>query len=455
MSFGLIGIAKPLKNSSGKARRKPADHPMRLANFYDLRALRRNQWRTPRDVERIQDRKLSNLIRHAWTNVPYYRKLLTAAGLRPEDIKNREDLRLIPVTTKRILQDLPLHEKTAAGTDLRRCRITFSSGTTGMPLKIFMTSHDATLMNLSWVRAYLSNGMKPWYAIAVFIGQREENSRKSWYQHLGLWRKHEISAWRTAQDWIEELQRHKPQVIAGYVMSLKLLAEAIQAKGITGIEPKAIFHSSAILDEASRRFLTSVFRAPVIDFYGADEAGCIAWECPRCSSYHVNSDLVIVETLRNGKSAGPGEEGDVVITNLHSSAMPFIRYSLGDIGILSPKTPSCGRGLPLLEKIQGRTDDFILLKSGRRISPHPIYHCLDPVPGIRRWRMVQRDIRHLVLELEPGGAFSTETISLARDNLMGLFQGEIEIIIQEVSLIPISPRAKFRAVTSELRSGVS
>lgn len=103
-----------------------------------------------------------------------------------------------------------------------------------------------------------------------------------------------------------------------------------------------------------------------------------------------------------------------------------------------------------MEKIQGRIDDFIVLPNKRKISPHPLYHCLDPVPGIRRWRIIQTDVHHLVLELEGGRAFSSDTVSRARANLVQLLKNEIDIIVRIVPSIPVAPQTKFRAIQSEL-----
>jgi phenylacetate-CoA ligase len=423
---------------------------MKFIHVYDFIMTQRAQWKTRHKIDRIQQDRLARLIQHAWNKVPYYRDLMSSAGLRPEDIRSRDDLRMIPITTKRALQNVSLKDKIAAGTDIDRCRISHTSGTTGAPLKIYAAAGDVTRMNLSWARAYLSNGMEPWYKIAAFIGQSETIRKRSWYEYLGIWKRHEISTWKDPEDWIKEIRHSKPDVLVGYVMTLKLLAEAIQANGVHDIRPKLIYHSSAILDDASRRFLESVFRVPVIDFYGADEAGCIAWECPRCSLYHINSDMVLVEIQKDGTAARPGEAGEILITNLQSYAMPFIRYALGDVGVLSDKIPFCGRGLPLMEKIQGRMDDFIILPNKRKLPPHPLYHCLDPVPGIRRWRIIQTDIHHLVVELERGRGFSAETVSRARANLIQLLKSDIDIVVRAVPSIPIPRQTKFRAIQSEL-----
>ncbi len=158
--------------------------------------------------------------------------------------------------------------------------------------------------------------------------------------------------------------------------------------------------------------------------------------------------MTIIEILKNGEPVAPGEEGEVVITNLHSYAMPFIRYAQGDVAVLSPESPRCGRGLPLLERVLGRTDDFIVLKNGEKISPHPFYHCIDPVEGIRRWRIVQSSPNRITVEIEPEEAFHNATSLIVRGNLEELVKGQLDIDILPVDTISIDPSSKFRAVSS-------
>ena len=162
---------------------------------------------------------------------------------------------------------------------------------------------------------------------------------------------------------------------------------------------------------------------------------------------------MIVEFLKEGLPVPPGEDGEIVITNLHSYVMPFIRYSLGDVGSLSSRPVRCGRGLPLLERIEGRLDDFIRLETGEKMSPHPFYHCLDPVPGIRRWQIVQGRARAITVTLEPGKGFSEETTRRVAANLGDLLKGRLEVEIRTVDSLPVSPSAKFRAVRSEMGGG--
>jgi phenylacetate-CoA ligase len=428
---------------------------MRPWDLYHLHAILRDQWKSPAELARIRDLKLRELVRHAYRRVPYYRGLFESVRLRPEDIRTVGDLRHVPLTSRETLQGLELREKMAEGLEPGSCRQSATSGTTAFPLRICATAHDSTVMAFGWARAFLARGMKPRYRVIAFKGQKEVETGRSWYEHLGLWRRREISTWDGPLAWIRAIREWKPHVLVGYEMTLKILAEAVRDGQVHDIAPVRVFHSSGLLDAHSRELIESALRTTVVDIYGSDEGGCIAWECDTCDGYHVSSDMVIVEILNDGEPVSPGEEGEVVITNLCSYAMPFIRYRQGDAAVLSADAPVCGRGFSLLKGIQGRTADYVVLRTGEKISPHPVYHCIDPVRGIRRWRVIQETIDRLMVELEPGEGFQADTCNTVKGNLEKLTKGQIEVAIVQVSDIPVDPLVKFRSVTSRIANGMS
>ncbi len=412
--------------------------------------LLRHPRRSPAAIQKIRERKLRRLVRRAYRHVPYYRSLFDSAGLKPQDIKTLDDLGRIPLTSKSRLRDLPDSEKTAANIDLSRCGSFTTSGTSGIPLRSYFSRRDSTMKNLGWIRAFVHVGIGPRQRMAAFVGKKTVKAAPSWYERLGLWRRKEISSWEKPETWVEELRRWKPDVISGYVMTLRILAEYLEANALKDIKPRAIIQSSALLDGPSRKFLEDAFQCPVIDIYGSDEGGCLAWECRVCGGYHISEDTVILEILKNGRPAGAGEVGDVVITNLHSEAMPFIRYRQDDIAAHSERTPSCGRRFPLLEKIEGRIDDFIRLSNGEKISPHPFYHCLDPVPGVKRWRLTQVAVDRLRVEIAADKDFADASRSLIDERLRGLVKNQMKIEIEIVDSIPVDPARKFRTVSSQV-----
>lgn len=413
-----------------------------------------NPYKGTAKIHDLQSRKLRKLLNHAYNNVPLYRELYKKNRIVPEEIQSVDQLSELPPTTKQQFSQAPVEQKTARTVDLNRCRSSATSGSTGFPLQIYFRSSDFTIINFTWARAYMAHGMKPWHKIAALIGSRQVKRQKSWYEYFGVWRRKEISTWEAPHRWHHEIQTFHPDIYTGYVLTLRLLAEYIEEEGIQDMTPKTIFHTSAVLDDFSRRYLESRFHTKVIDLYGSFEAGCIAWECEECSGYHISSDTVVVEVLKNGKPVDPGEQGEVYITNLHSYAMPFIRYRQGDVVTLSETPPICGRTFPLLKNIIGRADDFIILKNGRKMSPTPFYHAVDPVPGVGRWRIIQKAPGEIILEIQPGVNFSTDTQRKIKNNFHRLAEKNLSYRIKIVEEIPIVPGKKFRAVSSEISGAV-
>jgi len=424
---------------------------MRPWHLVHLGRLLRDQWKSPDELAGIQNAKLRRLVCHAHDRVSVYRKLFDEAGVNPSDIRTVQDLPRIPIMSRKMLHESPFEERLARGVDPRRCRLSATSGTTGIPLTLHVTPDDATFKSLTWARAFLARGLQPRDRMMAFIGQESVKIAASWYERVGLWRRREVSTWAGPEAWVSEIRAWKPRALVGYVMTLKVLAEYLQREGIDDIRPPMVFHSSATLDEGSRRFLETALRTTIVDIYGSDEAGCIAWECGTCRGYHVASDVLIVELLKDGTQVSPGEEGEVIITNLHSYAMPFIRYTQGDVARMSREAPSCGRGLPLMERIEGRTDDFIVLRTGRAVSPHPVYHCVDHVSGISRWKAVQHSIDQLTVYIELERRNEDTIHAAVRRNLQHLLGHELEITIKTVDSLPVDPSAKFRVVSSTVK----
>jgi phenylacetate-CoA ligase len=423
---------------------------MNPANLIDFFSLLMTQKRPLKDIEKIQFKKFKKLLSYAYDHVQFYQKLLQERDIHPADVRNEQDLAKLPLTSKKLLNSLSLDELISRKIKAERCRSSATSGSTGIPLTIHFRKKDFTRMNLNWARAFLNRGMKLWHRSVSFKGQKKVKEKAYWYERFGIWRGREVSTWNPPEEWLREIMQWKPHVMLGYVMTLRILAETVEMQQIQAFPSQVIFHTSAILDESSRRYFESVFQAEVIDVYGSFESGCIAWECKPCKGYHICSDMVKVEILKEGQPVAPGERGEVVITNLHSYAMPFIRYRLGDMATLSTKTPECGCSFPLLERIDGRIDDFVVLPNGKRISPHPIYHCIDPVPGIKRWRVVQENSGDLNVEIEPNRSLDENARLKVERNLKTLLENQIAVEIKVVDSIDIDPSQKFHAVSSKV-----
>ena len=422
-------------------------HPHQIAAVIRLQQA---QWKSPETLQAVQGKKLRALIHHAYHHVTYYRKLMAGLKLKPEDIRNAEDLQRLPLLSRDNLQGAPAAEVSAGNINLRKCVSPTTSGITGQPLKILFRREDWTIMNLTWVRAFLASGMSPWQKRAAFSGRRESAEGKHWYEYFGLWRRKDISTWLDQKAWIEAVRKWKPAALVGYSMTLRVFAEAVQKYRVLDVRPKFVFSTAGILDDVTRRTLKDVFGAEVIDIYASVEGGCLAWECRACGGYHLSEDTLIVEILKDGRPARPGETGEVVITNLYSFAMPLIRYRQGDEAALAQNEPSCGRRLKLLSGIQGRINDRIVFKTGERISSQPFFFAVQDVPGVKRWRVTQESFDRLHVEIEPTPEFNDSSKQRIVWNLKALVREEMSITMTLVSSFPFDPARKFRQVRSTM-----
>ena len=177
----------------------------------------------------------------------------------------------------------------------------------------------------------------------------------------------------------------------------------------------------------------------------------MAFECKKHSGYHIISDAIILEILKNDKYLSEGEEGEITVTGLINHTMPLIRYKLGDIGAIKYKKCACGRGYPLIKSIEGRTDDFLTLPSRKKISPRAI-NVIEDIPGVSRYKTVQEAKDRIVVNLVKEKGFGPETINEIKKHIKaGCLGKEVKVVINLVDELTINRRGKLRAVVSNIK----
>lgn len=168
----------------------------------------------------------------------------------------------------------------------------------------------------------------------------------------------------------------------------------------------------------------------------------MAWECPTHSGYHVNSDSALVELLRDGESVAPGEPGEIYITSFNQFATPLIRYATGDIAIELEGACPCGRGLPLLEEIQGRALDFISTPEGRHIPPTAVVGALETVDGVEQFKVTQDSDLSVKVLLRVGNVRASQVLSDVENRCRFLF-GNLPFSTHVTDEIDFYSRASF------------
>ncbi len=401
-------------------------------------------------LRELQNRRLQELIAHAVMHVPFHRQRFQAAGIRPEDIRTSDDLPHLPLMRKQHLQETPQEELRADSIPLHTCKWIATSGSTGRPLQLVYRSQDLTRHSLNWLRPMRAQGIGLRRRRFEITGAHNIAHRKSWYQHLGILRRRSISIFESPEQWLDGIVRYRPHYLWSYGGALKILGQYLREVKIVPPPLQAVFGVSDTVDAACRLLIEEAWNLPVIDIYGATEGGCIAWECPVCRGYHINSDSVIVEILAEKRSVPRGTPGHIAITDLYSFAMPLIRYQLDDIGTFSEDIPRCGRSLPLLKRIEGRGDAFIRLPSGRRLAPLFLDNILKHFLEVKEWRAVQESDGSIMIAVIMTPGCGRNILALLNGRIRQTLPEPLTVTVRQVETIPALSSGKRCAVISKI-----
>jgi phenylacetate-coenzyme A ligase PaaK-like adenylate-forming protein len=361
--------------------------------------LKQSQWLTPAEIRALQERKLRRLVSQAYHHVGYWRERMDALGLSPSDVQTLDDLHKLPFLTK---DDVRVHlyfDLLSDNHDKRRIQKISTSGSTGEPFVCYADVHQleirwaATQRSLEWT--------------GYHFGDR---TARLWHQTLGLSRtqilRERLDAWFNRRLFVpafemtddnisrsvDALKRHRPVLIDGYAESFNFLAYYIRNHGLEGLRPRGIISSAQALPDASRETIERTFGCGVFDKYGSREFSGIAYECERHDGHHVVAESYVVEILKDGRPARPGELGEVVITDLNNLCMPLIRYRVGDLAVAMDATVvcGCGRGLSRIGRIEGRVQAIIVGENGAYLPGTFFAHLFkDYEHIIRQYQVVQ------------------------------------------------------------------
>ena len=186
------------------------------------------------------------------------------------------------------------------------------------------------------------------------------------------------------------------------------------------------------------------------DILGTIELGDIAWQCEERNGYHVSADAVVVEFLKNGRPAQPGEEGKIVCTSLYGYTMPFIRYAVDDICITSDRFCPCGRTLPMIESIKGRANDFIVLPDGQIIASCFLVIIMQAFHDVAQYRIVQEDKRKIIVQLTKGKGFDPPTPQRIKEEIGKATGSVLEVEVEILEELNRDESGKIRTVVSKV-----
>ena len=430
----------------------------RLKRHTTTRVLRRmetQQWWPAEKIAALQSERLRCLVDRAYRQVPYYRRLFDERGLGPGAIRCAADLPKLPFLTKELIRT---HQESLKADDAQGLARFNTGGSSGEPLIFFIgrerVSHDvaAKWRATRWWDVDIGDPEIVVWGSPIELGaQGRLQQMRDRLLRTRLLPAFEMSEQKLA-GFIDAIRRMRPRMLFGYPSALALIAGHAESQGqrLDNLGIRVAFTTSERLYDHQREQITQVFGCPVANGYGGRDAGFLAHECPK-GGMHITADDLIIEIVDGeGRVLPPGEAGEVVVTHLATGDYPFIRYRTGDIAVLSERRCPCGRGLPLLEEIQGRTTDFVVSRNGTVMHGLALIYVVRDLPGVREFKIVQEslDLTRILLVADKDFPRDAEqTIVRGFKQRLG---EEVDIRVEWVKAIPKEASGKFRYVVSHV-----
>ncbi|WP_198245551.1 phenylacetate--CoA ligase family protein [methane-oxidizing endosymbiont of Gigantopelta aegis] len=388
-------------------------------------------------------------------HVPYYRQLFQRLNFSVESIKSLQDLSRLPLTSKTIIRQQTEQLKADDAVGLARFN---TGGSSGEPLVFYIgkkrVSHDvaAKWRATRWWGVDIGDPEIVIWGSPIELGAQDKvRLIRDKLLRTQLLPAFEMSEEKVA-GFIRQIQQVRPKMLFGYPSALAHIAKQADKNNqkLDDLGIKVAFVTSERLYDYQRDIIEKVFGCPVANGYGGRDAGFIAHQCPQ-GKMHITAEDILVEIIdKDGRVLPMGESGEIVVTHLATRDFPFIRYRTGDVGVLSDEVCECGRGLPVLKEIQGRTSDFIVAQDGTVLHGLALIYVLRDLEGIEEFKIIQHSKDKTEVQLVTNEHYLPESEKQIRDTFKARLGQTVKIEIHRVANIEKEKSGKFRYVVSHV-----
>lgn len=430
--------------------------------------LERTQWLSPAEIEALQLTKVRALLEHCLQNVPYYSRKLQEFGVNCEEIRTLADVRKLPVMTR-----LDCQQNAAELTAMRLppgvevAGSGSTSGSSGIPLQVLQTNLGSQwwwachLRDLQWsqidpqgdlaVIRCASGSPSPAQMRNFLLGIAVPQWFPEFPDLLQTGRSYGMDIRQTPERQLAWLQRISPQYLVSYPSNLDLLADLVRKEGMHFPRLRVIQTVSETLRPDERQRIEAAFGVPVKSLYSCTEAGYVASPCPAGNGFHVHAEHVLLEVLNAaGQPCAPGETGSVVLTTLNNHASPFVRYEIQDEVTVAAQPCPCGRGLPLLQSIQGKNRPGFHLTDGRIKPTCELAAELQIIGDHRQHQIIQRSLTQVTVRISPTSAWTPGHTQRVIDVVQQYLENRITVEVVLVDRISPAANGKIQNVICDV-----
>ena len=419
----------------------------------DMRFLEESQfWPLERILE-LQQSRLRKLMVHAYENTDFYRRRFDDAGFNPYTFRYPDQLEGIPVLTKDQIRE---NNRAMLAKNVRPDEVHTSQtgGTSGVKMIFYrdnkcLAGKEASLHRFDrWAGWDFGRYMGlVWPAHQDFIGYNTFKSkvRNHFYKRLVIFPAAVMDD-ASCSDYLGKMRRYLPTMILAFPSPIDELAKYMERNGISDIRVQGIVTTGEPLYDHQRELLSKVFHCDVLDSYRSREAGPMAQECEAHEGMHINAEFLHVDIDRQNLPAwSDGQTGNVIVTDLLNYGMPLIRYDMDDVAVMNGKSCSCGRGLPLIDKIMGRAlDVFVTPKGGLVPTIALVMYLVNGAPGlIGQMQIIQDRNDHLTFRMTRDPLPSAEVMDHQKRIVRKLFGEEMRITYEYVDGISRENSGKY------------
>ncbi|MFQ5620145.1 MAG: phenylacetate--CoA ligase family protein [Rhodospirillales bacterium] len=378
---------------------KPGDAQVLALQFQ----FEQTQWWPESRLLAHQMEQVRGLLDHAQGTVPFYRERLAPfRGLEPGTL-TLEAYRRVPLLSRADIQEAgdALLSRRLPGAHGKPFDIR-TSGSTGTPIRVKGTALTSLFLTALSLRGHLWHKRDLSAKSVTFrasVPKTRAGARQVWAAGYATGPSPVFDITRPVGDLFDTLIEEDPEYFQTHP---NVLVELMRISRETGVKPKKLREvrtMSEVLDAGVRETCLDEWGVPVIDIYSANEIGTIAHQCPDNTQYHVQAESVLVEVLdEDGEPCLPGRMGRVVITVLHNFATPLIRYDIGDYAEAGAPCP-CGRGLPVLTRVVGRTRNLMVLPTGEKVSSSFFEKRIAVIAPVRQFQLIQKTAHEIEVKL--------------------------------------------------------